>query len=282
MKKRVLLFSLSALAGYFMLSSYSNGIGGQNPNNDYTGYNNTTCANCHGGSSTTTTASFSLVDKATSQPVTNYMYTPGKVYTVTLKGVNSGSLYRFGFQAEPLTSTGTAAGTLTATASNHHVVTMNGGRMLIENTSRITATATNLAATFDWTAPASGTGPVTFYGEINATNGNGTNGDAPSPGTTMALVENTAGIETVNNNATINIFPNPTIDNINVSLEGLQSGNYTLAVYSLNGQQVVAKNILVNGAKTCYQLHTAELTTGMYQLVLSADGWHKAISFLKN
>jgi hypothetical protein len=284
MKKKTLLFPLAAIAGYLLLSSYSTGIGGMSPSYDYTGSQGATCANCHGGASSTTSASFSFVDKATSLPVTNGKYTPGKTYTVTLKGVNTGSLVKFGYQAEPVTAAMAAAGTLTVTQSSQQVSTMNGGRKLIESTTRLTASsASNLAASFDWIAPIAGTGTVTFYGVVNAVNGTGgQGGDAVSPSTNSVLTENTASIESVNGLATIQLYPNPATDIINLRLEGVQVGGYLATVYNLSGQQVAATEFGVVNMKSIQQINTANLPSGLYQLVVASEGWNKVISFVKN
>ena len=281
MKKKLLLFPLVAGLTCLALSSYKNGAA-YSAGADCTGYSGgATCAQCHNPtSSSSTTATFSMIDKVTALPVTNGMYTPGKVYTVTLKGVNTGTLSGFGFQAEPVTSSGTSAGTLTA--GTYQRISTVSGRNIIEQSTRITSTPSNLATSFDWTAPVAGTGVVTFYGVINATNGNNSSGDAPSPYVTMALAENTAGIESINNAATFMIYPNPTTDNINLKMEGVPAGNYTANVFNLSGELVALSSFTVSNTNNTKQINTSSLPTGLYQLVIASNGCNKVISFVKN
>lgn len=284
MKKKTLLLPIIAGLGYILLTSEAGGFGGLNPANDYTGSQTQTCGNCHQGSSTTTTATFSLVDKVTSQPVTNNKYTPGKTYIVTLNGVNSGSLIKYGYQAEALNSSMISVGTLTVTQSSQHLANMNGNRQLIESTARLTGTsASTLNGIFDWTAPSSGTGTVTFYGVVNAVNGTGgTGGDACSPSATLSLAENTSSVEFINAHTTISLYPNPTDNILNVSLDGAKQGNYSVRILNLNCQEIVSKPFTVTNNKSTLQINVADVAVGLYQVVVASEGWNKAISFVKN
>ncbi len=282
MKKKHLLFPLALGFAYVVLSSFANGIAGTGPSNDYTGaVSSTTCASCHGGSSTTTTASFTLTDKATNQVVTDGKYTPGNTYVVTFKGVNSGTLAKFGFQAMALTSTNANAGTITATNAATAIRTMNSSRKLIEQTSILTGTASNLSVDFDWTAPAAGTGAVTFHGVVNAVNGaNGDNGDKCSPHTTATFAELATGIQELNSNAVVTVFPNPAQQKVTINLEKAASANYQVAIFNLSGQQVMTQQIAAQQNSLSFDINS--LSVGMYQVVITAGNWTKVVSLVKN
>jgi hypothetical protein len=82
-------------------------------------------------------------------------YTPGNTYTITVTVSGSGQK---GFEVSPQNVSGTLLGTLTAGANNHLT---GSGKYVTQNAK----TSANPATwSFTWTAPAAGTGLVTFYG----------------------------------------------------------------------------------------------------------------------
>jgi hypothetical protein len=93
---------------------------------------------------------------------------------------SAGSTARYGFQMTCLTSPNntpiTTAYTNLGTNVQQKLVTsgLYAGRRFVEQTQA----ATNNIFTFSWTAPAAGTGTVTFYAAGNAVNyNNNSNGD---------------------------------------------------------------------------------------------------------
>jgi hypothetical protein len=110
------------------------------------------CTQCHGGSPST-------VSGWITSDIPPEGYTPGNTYTITVT-VTGGS--RKGFEVSPQNPAGALLGTLTAGTGNKLVgsnkyVTQNAGSY------------NNPAVwTFTWTAPAAGTGLVTFWGAFCA------------------------------------------------------------------------------------------------------------------
>ncbi|MEW6737988.1 MAG: choice-of-anchor V domain-containing protein [Acidobacteriota bacterium] len=106
-------------------------------------------------------------------------YVPGTRYNLTVTVAQSDRI-RWGFQTTALTEDGSAAGTftVTSTAMTQMLNTTIGGkqRFYVEHTSTGTQRGKQSSATFnfDWTAPASDVGPITFYVAGNAANGDGT------------------------------------------------------------------------------------------------------------
>ncbi len=113
----------------------------------------TTCAeSCHGGSAVTTAGMIT-----SNIPVGGYV--PGSTYTITLTSTGSGNK---GFQVSPQNIAGTKLGNLIA-GSGTQIVSL---KYLTHTTPKTTATA---VWTFQWIAPAAGTGTVTFYGAFAIT-----------------------------------------------------------------------------------------------------------------
>ena len=149
-----------SFATYTILSSSSSGPGG-----DYTGSpfsNSLACGQCHGGNPNPG-AGMTLSGLPSN-------YYPGETYSLTLSLNNPTNTN--GFQITSLDASNSAAGNFAAGAgSSPHTF---GGRSYLEH-----STPGNSGSwTFNWTAPATNVGTVTFYASGNAANGNGgTSGD---------------------------------------------------------------------------------------------------------
>ena len=96
-------------------------------------------------------------------------YTPGQTYTITLT-VSSAGRSEFGFSFSPQLSDGATAGSMIASNGTQ----LNGGGRYLTHTAAgtVESSPNTRVWTFDWIAPAAGSGDVTFYAAFNATNGN--------------------------------------------------------------------------------------------------------------
>lgn len=149
-----------------------------------------TCGACHGGGSYNPTTSISLMSGST--PVTRYV--PGTAYILNLKIASASGTPKYAFNVMCATTTAHTNinkwGTLPTGARN----TTANARNYVEQTNARAASATNPTSYYSinipWTAPAAGTGNVTFYAEGMAVNGTGgTGGDSPTPGVNITVTE---------------------------------------------------------------------------------------------
>jgi len=109
-------------------------------------------------------------------------YVPGAKYPISVQVAKPGQS-RWGFELTAQTASGERGGEITVTdeANTQFASDAGGGAtdpQYIEHTSQGTARGqkdTGPVRSFDWTAPATGTGTVTFYAAGNAANGNATN-----------------------------------------------------------------------------------------------------------
>lgn len=150
MKKKTILTTF-ALAIFFI--GYNQLI--SEPNGAPAGYSGSpadgqTCANCHGGTATTTLNAGVLT---TNVPAAGYV--PGTNYTITVS--IAGASARKGFEVSPQNNSGVLMGALTAGSGSKIV-----GNKYITHTGAKTSDPGTW--TFTWTAPAAGTGAVNFYG----------------------------------------------------------------------------------------------------------------------
>ncbi|HOW30090.1 MAG TPA: T9SS type A sorting domain-containing protein [Bacteroidales bacterium] len=107
------------------------------------------CTDCHTGTASTVSGWITSNIPATG-------YEPGQTYQITATNNITGS-GKYGFEVSPQNTSGTLLGTLAA-GSNNQLVGNN------KYVTHVSASETVKTWTFNWTAPAAGTGNVTFYG----------------------------------------------------------------------------------------------------------------------
>ena len=122
---------------------------------------NGNCTSCHGGSAITSGTAWSSI-ALTGLPTNGYI--PGTTYTLTISG-NSASTSKNGFQLTSLNSNNAMAGSI-ASGTGTSIQT-NSGKTYISQSGSNSGTWS-----FNWTAPISGTGTVSFYTAFNGSNSN--------------------------------------------------------------------------------------------------------------
>jgi len=216
-----------------------------------------TCTQCHTGTA------ISQDNWITSNiPVTGY--TPGSTYTFTASGTHSGAA-KFGFE---ITS---------EDASNKvgtFIVTDATTTKLANNDNAITHTSSNSVSgdtktwSFDWTAPAEGTGDITFYGAFNAADGNGSSTGDVIYTSQIAISESTVGVEN-NNTIAISIFPNPTRDYLNINSKNTINN---IRVFNISGKQFI--NMPEVNAKF-KKVNLDMLSGGVYFIIVEGNNFTK-------
>lgn len=169
-------------------------------------------------------------------------YVPGTVYHMTATVSRTGSPL-FGVGLEALTSTNTNAGTLTATNTSVAIKskTVSGvSRKNIVHTLDGGNTANSKAFNFDWTAPNTNIGNVTFYYAGVASNADGdeavgdyvyTGSQVVTPALSTSILELAPGVE-------INVYPNPVTDMVKVDYALRDAERVAITLYDLNGRVV--------------------------------------------
>src|SRR5690349_22876987 len=117
-----------------------------------------TCKNCHAGPTPTTQAGMITSN------IPAAGYSPGQTYTITATVSRNGHT-KFGFEISPQSPTGTLLGTLIVTNSTEMQL-VGSGKYITHKSAGVTGTNSRTWV-FNWTAPAAGTGNVTFYGAFN-------------------------------------------------------------------------------------------------------------------
>jgi hypothetical protein len=153
MKKLIYILAFPLVAGMGIFFSSYGGDECDYPSGSPSGYTDSpgdgkNCTQCHGGSASPVT------DWITSD-IPAAGYTAGTTYNITVTVSGSGHK---GFEVSPQDPSGTQLGTLIAGTGSH----LTGGTKYVTQNSDPTSNPATW--TFQWTAPSSGTGDVTFYG----------------------------------------------------------------------------------------------------------------------
>lgn len=161
-------------------------------------------------------------------------YTAGGTYTITANFVRPGHV-EYGFEISPQNTSGTKLGTLANIS----------GTQLVGTGKYVTHTSTSISGSgsktwnFRWTAPATGLGPVTFYGAFNATNNNNNDTGDSIFKSTLIVTEAPAAVNDLYiDNFSLAAFPNPTHDNLNVSFTLSAPSAVEMELIALNGNKI--------------------------------------------
>lgn len=189
-------------------------------------------------------------------------YAPGEIYNITAT-VEQAGINKFGFELLEEDGAGDPKGTLMQTPATQLKL---GGRT-ITHVSSSTAGTDSKAWTFQWQAPAAGSGEVNFYAAFNAADGqNNTTGDqifnsdlTVAEGWPVAVSANPSSLE-------LKIFPNPASDAVSVTLPQ-EFERATLSVLDLTGKPVFHQD--AEGTKT--QVDVSGLPAGVYFLMAQSS-----------
>jgi hypothetical protein len=208
-------------------------------------------------------------------------YVPGQTYTFT-GSITSVGKTKFGFQISPQDNTGSELGTLVITNPTKTKLVGTTGNY-ITHLSAGTSFPSGIATwSFDWIAPAAGTGAVTFYGAFNITNNNNNaSGDAIRL-STMTVQEALVSIITDNaaTEESWNVYPNPAKEVIYLSSPS-NSKIRSLEVLDINCRLIKAfedEHLLKNKA-----FDISDLKTGVtYLLNIITENGTTVKKFIKS
>jgi Secretion system C-terminal sorting domain/Reeler domain len=292
MKKKILLFGLVAGIGSLTLSSYHAGpaangydcTGAESAGTgSYANPTGCTTGHCHANSASSAVSVSIELDSA---GVATTHYKGGMTYTVKVIGSTTGSNTKYGFQLNSLigttsTSSNMDAGTWATTGlpSGTHVTPPGSYTQLTCVEQSMALASSTLPQSFSWTAPAAGTGTISFWAAVNFVNGNGSADAGDIWNTVSSIISEwpaSTGVAEVAG-ADLKVFPNPTVDVLNIAMT---AGNCTVNVFDLNGKVVASTNSTTNGHTLA--INTASWTPGVYQVVVANGADRKVVSVVKN
>ncbi|MCK5855874.1 MAG: T9SS type A sorting domain-containing protein [Bacteroidales bacterium] len=210
------------------------------------------CSACHTGSAQTAISWIS-----SNIPVGGYA--PGTKYTITLTGIHSG-VAKFGFEITAEDATKAKKGVFTITNANEtqltnlaHAVTHTGNGLTPSNNTK--------SWSFDWTAPATGSGGVTFYASLNAADGNNaTSGDVIYNTNYTYNEDLSIGMNSEGLANSFNIFPNPANNVLSIETSSIQY--YDIKILDLTGKLIISDQF--NGGLESVDINISDLPKGSY------------------
>lgn len=195
-------------------------------------------------------------------------YVAGQTYTMTATATSSSSCVRFGFEITAQTSSGATAGTIIVTnATNTKLASPPNTRWITHTLTGSSAATTPGTKTwsFNWTAPASGTGVVTFYGAFNRANNSGTSFQDSIFTSQLQVVEDVSGIQEAEH-FSFSIYPTPAHDNFSVRLLVRDNSLPEIELADIAGKIVrkVSENESTAAMEYTFNINTADLRPGIY------------------
>jgi uncharacterized repeat protein (TIGR01451 family) len=238
----VLISVLAAIAAFVVVNDSLNPTAGAFSSGPPPGYARApgeepeACAECHLSPGDSGSGQISITAPST--------YVPGQTYQITVTHTNPDTTRRrWGFQLTSLDTSDEKAGELQNTSVLTQLITggPGGNRQYIEHSSSGTFVGQQGGAswTFDWTAPATDVGIVTFYAAGNHANNDGnTSGDyiyftfassQPAAATPDFAVSGSPSLQTVapGNGTTYNVTVTPSngfTGTVSLSISGLPPG----------------------------------------------------------
>lgn len=219
-----------------------------------------TCSssNCHGATPTAGSNLFFVGVPAAG-------YNPGQTYTVQVNFSGTGNK---GFQISPQNTNGALLGQLinTTTSGNQGTQTVGQGKYVTHTLAQSGASG---SWTFQWRAPAAGTGPVTFYGAFVNGRNNGLRTEQFTVQENLAASVNETG-----KLRQFRMYPNPVNDRLSLSYSLERSEKVIIKLYDITGREAL---VLLNEQQEAgehqmsYDLKP-QLNPGVYFVSVDAGG----------
>lgn len=207
-------------------------------------------------------------------------YKAGVRYSVTAKITQSGRT-KFGFQLTAEDNSNQKVGRFLAGAETR----APSDFFVTHGTSAASSTGSGTKSwTFNWDAPnQSGSGVITFYAAFNGANNNGSSSGDNIYSTSLIVSENIlSNVQETNNSTLIQLFPNPTENEVHLQLIGAEvNGPISYSVYDNQGKVVL--NGIINQKNEGYEkiVELSNILPGVYQVLFSGKDFHHTSKLIK-
>jgi hypothetical protein len=190
------------------------------------GDNGSTCTACHSGTANN-------VDAWITTDIPELGYVVGETYTITATGTHAG-VGRFGFELTAEDQNGNKVGQFSVSPDGQTQFA-NGNHAITHTSSGITPDGDTKSWSFQWTAPDTDLGIITFYASFNAANANGgTSGDIIYL-SSLSVDESSIGIQDNIESIEFTMSPNPSFGQLAISH---QLSSAQLQIVELSGKIV--------------------------------------------
>lgn len=241
------------------------------PGDESLGNNPRTCVSCHAGNGSIQTVINIEVLDDNNTPITEYV--PEQTYRVRVShDVAVGNPAGYGFQvlslAAPFDTDGPDVAGFSNPAANVKIAIADNGRQYAEQNGLSTSEVFEV----DWTAPAVGTGAVTFYTCGNAVNDNNSTSGDGADCETLELAEGTTSSTTeLDDGVQIFLFPNPVREEMKVRLVSAVNAEFDMEIYNMSGQLMMQEEIDFMSGENNFFYNVNSLSTGTYLVKFSNE-----------
>jgi hypothetical protein len=210
-----------------------------------------------------------------SSDLTNWVYTPGMTYSITVTVAQS-NINLFGLCFEALKPNGDNAGTLVAGNDTQIKLKTVGGfqRKSITHDNNTGATANSHSFTFNWTAPTTNMGDITFYAAGIAANGDDHESNDQVYSTSQVVTATGVGLmEIADQQSTLAVYPNPASHAIRFTNGGLISMVDAVTIIDSHGRTIQTQdrgNWQTTDLESSIDIST--LNPGFYTACFSSKG----------
>ncbi len=262
MRNQYLILSFCTILGAFLWMSSTGGVANVQ-GADLTGspLSGGFCSGCHSGGNFSPSISVELLDAG----VAVAQYQPGKSYTLRVRVNASGSPARYGFQAVALSGANNVKAGSFGTAPTGFRKTVLQDREYVEHSSPRSTNTLEIP----WTAPTTGGESIRFYASGIAANNNGSSSGDASARLAQPLQINpmvTSTRESLLSKLALRIQGNPIENNLNISLQIPQTGQYQFSLLGIEGKTYWQKSEWLPTGENTLQWEIPSFPTGAYFL----------------
>ncbi len=210
-------------------------------------------------------------------------YLPGQTYDVVVTmSPTGGNPSGYGFQAlclnASLDENGDDVAGFSNPGSNVQIAVADNGRQYAEQD----GVSTNNEFQFQWTAPAEGSGPVTFYSCGNGVNDNNMSSGDAAACTQLELPEGTStNVEELVVDVAFTVAPNPVVEQTTLTITSKVSGDFQLNVFDASGKVVIRDEITLREGLNTQELNMSDMALGTYILQVSNGLNSAALKIMK-
>jgi hypothetical protein len=274
MKTKSILYSLFLLGGIIITSFVLYPTGSPGGRTGSPGDGNANCTGCHSGSAQEISNWIS-----STIPVSGYV--PGQTYTITASAAHSGAAL-YGFEVTAEDASNAKKGTIIVTDAVQTQLA-NSGKSITHTVNGTTPSGDSKSWSFDWTAPASGSGLIRFYGAFNAANGNGQNTGDQIYLSSYSVTESSTGInDNLAEALDIRVYPNPFADYLELNFNGLERPVKSVMLIGQDGRMAWSAYIIPDSSEKL-RIDAAGFSKGIYLLsVMFSDNSRASYKVVKN
>ena len=228
------------------------------------------CTSCHAGSAQNANNWIS-----TTIPGTGYV--AGSTYTITATATHSGAA-KYGFELTAEDGSNAKTGTFVINGSGTQLV--NNSKAVTHTSGGTSSSGDSRSWTMDWTAPAAGTGDVSFYAAFNAANGSGSGGDVIYLSSTTVTEDAGSGTWPVTvSGSRITLYPQPVISRMAFTMPDKLNAQIELLIYTMDGR--LAHRIPATASSGHVDVDLSGLGSGAYILKVHHEGTDYSGRFIK-